>query len=524
MALVYALQRVLARSKLGYALATLALCLVVGGLAGAFVAVLTPLWAAALALGAGGGLLMLRSRQFTLFVIIAIICLLPFGSLPLNVGFSPTFLNLALGVIFLVWALRVATGLQEPWVPSPVTPAVSAFLLLTVGAFVAGLGHAHLTATSLRRFAEIPLGIGLYFAVLNHVRTRQAVERVTLWLILGGAAAAAVGIVLYVVPQHLAIRLLSALRVFRYPAGPDVLRFIEDNPELAMRAISTSLDANVLGTLLVVTMGLTAPHLFARRPFLQRRWLVLCMSLSGICLLLTYSRGSLAGLAAGLALLGLIRYPRALLVIILAGSLLLLLPPAQAYVLHFAEGLRWEDRASQMRLGEYKDALLLIQRYPWLGVGFVDSPDIDLYLGVSNLYLLIAEEMGLIGLGAFLACLAVFFLTLCGAWRRVRASEQLVPWLLAPTIAIAAGLAGGLLDHTLFSFPHALTLFWLIVGLGVARRTWSRRRLGWCRRPRLRLRRVCLRTHKSNRAAVVQQPIELAGGEAWRLKPGSTSA
>jgi hypothetical protein len=464
--LVYALQRVLARSRLGYVLATLALCLVIGGLGGAFVALLTPLYAAALALGLGGGVLMLRSRQFAFFVIIAIICLLPFGSLPVDIGFSPTFLNLALGVIYLVWALRVATGLQEPWVWSPLTPAVAAFLLFTIGAFVAGLGHTTLTPTSLRRFAEIPLGIGVFFAVLNHVRTRQEVERVTLWLVLGGAAAAAVGIVLYVMPQHISVRLLSALGRLRYPSGPDVLRFVEDNPDLAMRAISTSVDPNVLGTLLVVTMGLTAPHLFARRPLVRRRWLILCLGLSGICLLLTYSRGSLAGLAAGLILLGMIRYPRALLVIALAGSLLLLLPVAQNYVAHFAEGIRWEDQASQMRLGEYRDALLLIQRYPWLGVGFVDSPDIDLYLGVSNLYLLIAEEMGLIGLGAFLACLAVFYLVLVGAWRRVRGSEAAVPWLLGPAVALAGGLAGGVLDHTLFSFPHALTLFWLIVGLG----------------------------------------------------------
>jgi len=38
-----------------------------------------------------------------------------------------------------------------------------------------------------------------------------------------------------------------------------------------------------------------------------------------------------------------------------------------------------------------------------IGVGFVGTPDIDIYLGVSSLYLLIAEEMGLVGLGVFLA-------------------------------------------------------------------------------------------------------------------------
>ena len=43
----------------------------------------------------------------------------------------------------------------------------------------------------------------------------------------------------------------------------------------------------------------------------------------------------------------------------------------------------------------------LIARYPIFGVGFTGVPDIDLYLGVSMLYLIIAENMGLVGLASF---------------------------------------------------------------------------------------------------------------------------
>lgn len=467
MTLVYALQRVLMRGRLWYALAALAACLVVGALAGAAIAFLTPIYATVLAIAAVAGLLMLRSRQFTLAVIVGIICMLPFASLPLNVGFSPTFLNLALGVLLLVWAVRAATGRQERWASSSVSPAVAVFLILTFGTFVAGLAHASLTATSLRKFAEIPLGIALFFAVLNNVRSKRDLEQVTLLLILGGTAAAAIGIFLYVIPHPLAIRLLSALGRLRYPAGPDVLRFVEDNPGLPMRAISTSVDPNVLGALLVLTMGITAPHLVAPRPLIARKWLALSMAVSGVCLVLTYSRGSLAGLVAGLALLGLVgRYRRWLFIVILAGLLLLLLPQTQTYVAHFVEGVQGQDLATQMRFGEFKDALSLIRRYPWLGVGFIDAPDIDLYLGVSNLYLLVTEEMGLIGLVAFFASIAAFFLTLFAAWRQDRASGALAPWILGPAVAILGGLVAGLFDHTLFSYSHALTLFWLIIGLG----------------------------------------------------------
>ena len=58
------------------------------------------------------------------------------------------------------------------------------------------------------------------------------------------------------------------------------------------------------------------------------------------------------------------------------------------------EGFSGQDLATQMRFGEYKDALILIERYPLFGVGFTGTPDMDIYLGVSMLYLIIAENMG----------------------------------------------------------------------------------------------------------------------------------
>ena len=35
--------------------------------------------------------------------------------------------------------------------------------------------------------------------------------------------------------------------------------------------------------------------------------------------------------------------------------------------------------------------------YPWFGVGFSGTPDIDTYLGVSNVYLLVAIFAALLG-------------------------------------------------------------------------------------------------------------------------------
>jgi O-antigen ligase len=447
-----------------------ALGVAAGLVVGACVAVLSPVYAVAAVLAITGGLLMLRDTQWGFAALIAIICLLPFGALPFKVGFTPTFLDVALLAIYLVWAARIAAGQAPRFVGSPLGALVAAFLLLACASFVAGLGHAYLDQYVVRHFAELVLSVCLFFAVLNCIRTPRQLSTVVKLLILAGFAAALVGIVLYILPEAISIRLLSALGRLGYPTGAGVLRFVEDNPDLPQRAISTSTDPNVLGSLLILVTTLTAGQLFAQKPLLPRALLSAITLTNCVCLYLTYSRGSMLGLAVGLGVLALVRYRRLIPVMALAALLLLLLPQTQSYVQHLMEGLQQQDLATQMRLGEYKDALLLIRRHPWIGVGFVGTPEGSLYIGVSNVYLLMAEEMGVIGLGVFLAILAVFFSQMRRAWKQMDRLSAMADLTLGFTAAIAGMLVGGLLDHYFFNldFPHSVAIFWLFLGLAVA--------------------------------------------------------
>jgi O-antigen ligase len=154
----------------------------------------------------------------------------------------------------------------------------------------------------------------------------------------------------------------------------------------------------------------------------------------------------------------------------------LILPATRDYVLHFLQGVQGQDLATQMRFGEYKDALILIQRYPVLGVGFSGAPEIDIYLGVSSAYLLIAEQMGLIGLAVFLGSMAVVFVWSFRQRRWLYAAAdspdgqgRLALWLGAHAGLVAA-LVVGVVDHYFFelSFQPAGSLFWIFVGLCLA--------------------------------------------------------
>jgi O-antigen ligase len=415
-------------------------------------------------------LLMLRSTEYGLLALIALICVLPYAAVPIDIGFRPTFIDMALLAVFGVWLVRVVTGTQRTFEATSLGLPIFAFLIWTVMTFVAGLAHSPLNSTVLRRFMEVLLVVGLFFVIVNQVTTMRTLKRATAVLILTGGAAGFLGVLFYFLPGNWTVRILSKLAVFNYPSGAGILRFVEDDTSQPMRAIATSIDPNALGGLLIIVTAVAMVQFISDRPVLPRKILAPLAGFMALSLVLTYSRGSMAGLVAGLLLVGALRYRKLLWLMVAGAVLMLILPQTQAYVIRLIQGLRGEDLATQMRFGEYKDALILISRYPILGVGFTGTPDIDIYLGVSSLYLLIAEQVGLVGLFLYLTVIVTFFVLVLRSWRRMPAGHEAEGYLLAYVAALSGALVGGVFDHFFFNinFIHLVSLFWLVVGLGVA--------------------------------------------------------
>lgn len=449
---------------------TLAALLIIGALALALlIGIVGPLPALAAAVALMGGALILADTHWGFVALAGVAFVLPFASVPVSIGFKPTFLDVALGALILVWIFKLVIGQERTLIASPIGLLVALFMLMALFSFANGLSHSAASTFLLRRFAEILLGIGLFFVTINTVRTVDELQWVARWLLLGGFACASIAVIFYVIPENATVWVLDRLARFDYPGGTGALRWIEDDPTGTMRAIGTAVDPNVLGGMLILVGGMLAPQLFSRARLFPRWFTFVMLATAIVALYWTYSRSALLGLATSVGLLAVLKYRRLIPLAVVAGLLLLLLPQTQEYVARLLAGLRGEDLATQMRFGEYKDALTLIGRYPLFGVGFTGVPDIDLYLGVSMLYLIIASNMGIIGLGLFIAVMVGWFVRFIQTWR-AGVDPRIEPILLGATGAVAGVLVSGIFDHYWFnmSYPHMTVLLWLHLGLGMA--------------------------------------------------------
>jgi O-antigen ligase len=436
-----------------------------GGLVATTLAII-PFWTAiALASAAAVALAALREPFAGLLALAVIITVLPFAVLPLRIVFAPSFVDVALTATLGAVALR-SLRRHEPLVASPVSPLVLIFVGMALTCFVLGAGQADVSGDTTRLFFKLLNSVLLFFGVLQVVRTERELMRTSQTLMVGTAAAGAIAVLLYALPQETTIAALSSLSVVGYPTGPDVLRPIAETTIL--RATGTAIDPNVLGGTLMIGVGLVAAQALAPAPRLPRLLLVAMAVVMLIALGLTYSRSAWVGAAAALAFLATVRERRLLLLVPVAALAIAALPPGQAALERLSSGFAARDPAAAMRLDEYRNALAIIHRYPWFGVGFGLAPTLDLTVGVSSLFLTIGEQMGLIGLGLFLTILGI---AIARAFR-ARLDRDTPLWGLTAGLqaAMLAALTAGFFDHYFFNmrFPHMAALFWMLLALLVA--------------------------------------------------------
>jgi hypothetical protein len=445
-----------------------ALALLVGWGVGAAVALGSPVAALAVAVGLVAAWVITRSVQAALLGLVVVASLLPYAVIPLRVGVALTFVDALMVAIVLGWLLRHVLPARR----LELTVAgwlLVAYLVTAVAALVLGASYAMPSGAAVRSFLKYLVAIGLFVVVVDVVRDRATIRRLLQALIACGILAAALGLAIQALPRPTIVDVLSSLSVLGYPSGPGVLRFLpgpNNTYSDTLRAVGTSIDPNVFGGMLMLSATLMLGQSFAGRPVLPR-WLLLGgLAITAMAMVASQSRASWLGLAAAGALLATIRDRRLWLLAVPAASAMLLLPVGQRMLARLASGFAAQDRAAALRLDEYRQALQIIADYPVLGVGFGGAPEVGTFVGVSSIYLLVAENTGLVGLGLFLLTLvAVAFVGLRAALTATDRDDRSLAATLSAAL-LAAALVGNL-DHYFMNpqFPHMVALFWLYVGL-----------------------------------------------------------
>ena len=401
------------------------------------------------------------------WLLAGLITLLPFAIVPVRLAFQPPILDVLLGVVLLVAAARYLLRLQRG-VPTPMDLPIVVYVGLCTVSFISGTAYG-LTGETIRYFVTIVACFLLFFALTNGLTTRTMLTGFVQSIVLGCVASALLADYFKIAGQGTAQRILNALGPLGYPTGGDVLRFIASTD--IWRATSTSVDPNIFGGLLMVGMVLLLGQLLDHAGS-RTAWSLALPGLAiiGWALLLSYSRGAWVGFAAGVAFLAVVRYRKALPVVVLAAIIAVLALGNTNFGQHLVSGFLIEDKASAMRLGEYKDAVNFISQYPFFGVGFgttpsgsAITPEADIYVGVSNIYLLMALEVGLVGIAGFAAVIGT---AAVWSWKRYRQADT---WgrnaiATAASTLFAAGVAG-IDDHYFFRYPHMIALFWALVAI-----------------------------------------------------------
>jgi len=329
------------------------------------------------------------------------------------------------------------------------------------------------------------LGVAIFYAVVNAIRTIRGVQFAALALVLVSAAVVMLGLV---GTDWSSTKLFSLPQVYGHL--PKLVRGIP-------RSLGGGFAPNGIGGTLIFLIPVLLSLLWSGQllkgseehnsRLLQvcRVWyrptLALSLLLTASTLVLTQSRGSFIGITVGLLVLAAWRDRRALWAI-----------PAVALAVFavFKSGRGWEltqfvlrvdagARTVQGRMEIWQRAMYMIQDFPYTGIGigtfdkvanvlypfFLIGPDARV-THVHNELLQVAVDLGIPGLVAYVALLSAFAVTASRAYHAL--DDRFLR-------ALIVGLACGMLAHQVFGLTDAFLLgtkpgvvMWVFLGIVTA--------------------------------------------------------
>jgi len=298
----------------------------------------------------------------------------------------------------------------------------------------------------------------IYYLVINNIRSAAQIKRM-IWVMLFSALV----VTLYGFYQYLFGINISATE------WVDGQQF----PDLKLRVFSTLENPNLLAGFLVTMIAIGASMGYKAVTIKGRAALFGLVTMFGICLLLTYSRGAWLSVLAVIGVYGMLCNRKIF-------WLLILLPVAvffghDAVLERIMSIINPTDTSSTLRIALWESTIAMIMDKPLLGIGWgsywLVYPEYDFFINnaevkifhAHNMYLNIAAEIGIPGLITFLALMYGHLrLALSVLSRTVESwSSGLMLGIIA---AIGGIIINGLTDYVMFNIQLSM-LYWLLSGL-----------------------------------------------------------
>ncbi len=382
-------------------------------------------------------------------------------TLGVRITTSEALLALTWVGVFFQWL----AGTLPPLPRGPTERAMIAFMAWTIVPLIAGQFIPEGDGVGPVNWVRYLLNVSPVFLVPLLASKPRDRDRLLLCLLIGFAGLLVISLGFFAKGRdaRLMVPFLTALQYARPDAIADILG--ADPSRMASPWVHPNSTGGAL--LLAAPLGLFygVMHRGWRRAL---GWFVAFGAIAGI--VFCGSRGALLAVGVFVVWLTVKKTPYAgrglIISLFLAAGLLLVYPPAQQ---RFASLFSSNDVSTGVRFDEYKHFPANALSYP-LGLGFkadtpASSPEKNIY-GISNLWLNYWFKLGLPGMLLFIAVTRAW-------WREVRMPGTFTHITSANAMRIAtvgtvlAALTTGFIDHY-FSFTQVLiSLFWLILAMGL---------------------------------------------------------
>lgn len=279
----------------------------------------------------------------------------------------------------------------------------------------------------------------------------------------------------------------AGIGILQYALGRGEVRWLDLAmfEDLGGRVTSTFSNPNILAIFLLMIFGLSLGGCFTSAP---ARWFCLIpLSLSGVCLIFTWSRGAWLGAITAVVFFFLL-HSRGTLAALLASPLAIfgIVPWLPSSVRsRFASIGNLAESSSRYRLNTWRGVIRVIRAHPY-GIGNGETAFHTVFpsfavsgtesvMHAHNVFLQVAAESGIAAAVLFIAILGMAF-WLFFATRPANSARSDYAWALGSAATLLSLIVMGLFDHLWYQ-PTMFYLFWFVAALLIAQAesTWERK-------------------------------------------------